>query len=862
MESMKTDEFSDKAKREYATLTNLYDKYKSGSFKWQEWVNWNKLKMAQKHFSKDSHETIQELTANLLGNSEYRKDYEKYILKTFAYAGEALDRYQEYKDEKGLLDFTDQEARLHSLIESNNEVSKYLATNYDLVVVDEFQDVSPLQLSLFVKLSQLIEENLWVGDPKQSIYAFRDADPELMQGVLNVIPRENKDTLSESFRSRSSLINFANSTFSKSFTGSISEEDVIIKQASKKITGRDKNEDSLLHIPVTFLNFEKGDVLNKPKQKETLILKVIDIIKSELPVYDKSQKKYRSISYGDIAILCRTNGACSELASYFTLAGIPVSASTVGLIKEAEIIFIMSLLKLLIHKDDTLAKAEVLLYSKFDGSQESMINDRLLTNNSYAWQDDDYYVHGLNQIRNTVLYLSPVDTISKLIAYFRLPELFTSWGNVNQRLANIDALINHAQEFQESCDRTKVACTCLGFLQWINNLARANDDKTGMSSGDAIQVMTYHNSKGLEWSMVFMWDLDFSLKDNFYGVNVTKAEKFNPVEPLANRELRLTIKGFGSTTNIHAYDSLVDPSPLKIQAQQFAIEEEKRLFYVGATRTKDYLYICSYKNEYQVPDLVNPHLNLSKLNDGIYEDVFQWNDESITIKKETLQINKENALETYNSGSDRLYFKKVSGRAVHESLKIIPSALPPKPDSSINNIVEIHERISIDREGISDSELGSLLHSLMTAYGYGLDEKGLYNLVQERLSVFEWTGNVEAIELTNSIAKFYQWLNDIYNIKSFYQELPISYVADAGKIVDGVIDLCIETDNGMIIIDYKSFTTKDYNEKAYIKKALSFSGQLSCYEDMVVKAFERPVLHTFVYFILEGKLFEICEIKS
>lgn len=393
--SINTDEFkSAKEKKEHVALRSLHRNYKSGNFQWQEWVNWNKAKIAQKHFSKDSHEAIQELTSNLLANSDYRNDYESYIKKTFEYAGEALDRYQNYKDEKGLLDFTDQEARLHELIENNTEVSEYLSNNFDLVVVDEFQDVSPLQLSLFIKLSQLIGKNLWVGDPKQSIYAFRDADPELMQGVLNIVPVENKATLSFSYRSRNSLVHFANTVFVESFSNSLKKEEVAIEQADKKITHRASDEESVLKCPVTFLNLEKGDVTNKPKQKETLTLKIIDVINSKLPVFDKKLKSYRPIQYGDIAILCRSNGACSEFASYLSLAGVPVSTSTVGLVNEPETIFTLSLLKLMVHQNDTLAKAEVLLYSKFDGSQESMINDRLQSENSYLWREDDYYIEG------------------------------------------------------------------------------------------------------------------------------------------------------------------------------------------------------------------------------------------------------------------------------------------------------------------------------------------------------------------------------------------------------------------------------------------------------------------------------------
>ncbi len=858
IESIRTDELkSAKEKRDYVAIESLYRNYKSGDFKWQEWINWNKPKIAQKHFSKDSHEAIQELTSNILANSAYRNDYKAYITKTFEYAGEALDRYQSYKDEKGLLDFTDQEARLHQLIENNTEVVDYLSNNFDLVVVDEFQDVSPLQLSLFVKLAQLVKKNLWVGDPKQSIYSFRDADPELMQGVLNVVPTENKATLSDSYRSRNSLINFANTVFVESFANSLKKEEVVISQADKKITNRAINEEDILKHPVTFLNLEKGNIANKFKQKETLTLKILDIINSELPVFDKKEKSYRPIKYGDISILCRSNAACNEFASYFSKAGIPVSTSTDGLIDEPEIIFTLALLKLMVHRNDTLAKAEVLLYSRFDGDQSSMINDRLQFDNSYEWQEDNYYVEGLNSIRTETQFLSPVRAIEKLASFFRLPELFTSWGNINQRLANIDALLKHANDYQETCNRIMSACTNLGFLECMNDLSKSSEDKGGEQSGNAIKVMTYHQSKGLEWSMVFMWDLDFSLKDRLYGVNISKADEFNALEPLANREIRLSIKGFNGSTNIDAYDSLVDPSPSKIQAQELATEEEKRLFYVGATRAKDYLYICTAQDKFVVPELINPNLNVAKLSNDFHSDAFKWMDEPIKIRKESLPIMRENDLESYNKRHDRRYSKEVGGRKVYDALRITPSSLPAIVGASIDDIIEIHQRIDFDRDGVNDADFGNLMHSLLAAFDLNNELKSYGSFIKERLTDFGWSDKLDSQSLAHSIHKFYHWLDQKYEIKSIYKELPVSEFTDKGNIINAVIDLCIETEKGIIIIDHKTFSTREFNQKAYENKALSFSGQISCYKELLTKGFGKPVIQSFIYFLLEGKMFKL-----
>ncbi|MFX6035901.1 UvrD-helicase domain-containing protein, partial [Acinetobacter baumannii] len=82
----------------------------------------------------------------------------------------------------GAVDFSDQEVLLLSVLRDTEEVRAALAGELDLVMVDEFQDTSPLQLALFVELAKLAKRSVWVGDPKQAIYGFRGTDARLISG--------------------------------------------------------------------------------------------------------------------------------------------------------------------------------------------------------------------------------------------------------------------------------------------------------------------------------------------------------------------------------------------------------------------------------------------------------------------------------------------------------------------------------------------------------------------------------------------------------------------------------------------------------------------------------------------------------
>ena len=92
--------------------------------------------------------------------------------------------YSEYKAERGLVDFTDLEILFLGLLE-DKRLSAHFAADFDLVLVDEFQDTNPLRLAIFQRLRSLTPRSRWVGDPKQAIYGFRDTDPELVDNIWN-----------------------------------------------------------------------------------------------------------------------------------------------------------------------------------------------------------------------------------------------------------------------------------------------------------------------------------------------------------------------------------------------------------------------------------------------------------------------------------------------------------------------------------------------------------------------------------------------------------------------------------------------------------------------------------------------------
>src|SRR5208282_1577089 len=163
---------------------------------------------------------VAEVAALHAAHSRLQSDAQFYLQQIFNLAADSLAAYAERKRQLGAVDFADQERTLLDILD-NPQVGETLRDELDLLMVDEFQDTSPIQLALFLKLARLAKHVVWVGDVKQAIYGFRGGDAALMAAVLNGLPalKGEKETLPDSWRSRPALVHFVNQIFGGVFEG-------------------------------------------------------------------------------------------------------------------------------------------------------------------------------------------------------------------------------------------------------------------------------------------------------------------------------------------------------------------------------------------------------------------------------------------------------------------------------------------------------------------------------------------------------------------------------------------------------------------------------------------------------------------
>ena len=270
-------------------LRNAQHRMQQNVLPWSDWVRLaNNAPTAR---SLPFAEPVQEIALRYDAHPDLHKDIKDWTKKLFELAAKALVNYQVFKAERGLMDYVDQEHQVLKLLDIP-VVADSISQELDLLLVDEFQDTSPIQLALFLKLAECADECIWVGDIKQAIYGFRGSDPELMNAVIEKL--EESDTaveyLSSSWRSRPALVELTNELFAPAFSDYLKDNQV-------KLTPELKEQ--LDDVPLHFWNLEGR---NAGLRASAMAAGIVNLLGSDAQVVDKETKKSRVLQYGDIAI--------------------------------------------------------------------------------------------------------------------------------------------------------------------------------------------------------------------------------------------------------------------------------------------------------------------------------------------------------------------------------------------------------------------------------------------------------------------------------------------------------------------------------------------------------------------------------
>ncbi len=567
-----------------------------GELFWHQWAKIGKTKVGAK--SREAFEPLAELAKQHEQCIDFQNDIKAFIYQLFDLAIDGIEEYQRYKKQRGLIDYTDMEALVKNLL-SHPQVTEVLREELDLLMVDEFQDTSPMQLEIFLKLSELANESVWVGDPKQSIYGFRGAAPELMEAIVADAGGIKAENIQEySWRSRQDIVFATNAIFTKVFESIPKEQVRLIPKRENKV------EPDTMTWALNHWHFRKDPELKRMPGKPWMENCLADFIRQELDrgvqILPKGEEVYRNARAGDVAVLCRSNRECQTVADALHRVGLKAAISRSALLKTAEASLILACLKFILNRYDTLSLAEVLkLHSAW--TTKEIIEHRLdylaENENSYQqrWAEEVEVIKELNDLRHQVIELSSSEILNLLLDELDLRRIIVQWGNQEQRLANVDVLLKFSLQYEEACNRLHTAASLGGFLLWLNDLESKEKDTQGSGEGpNAVNVLTYHKSKGLEYPITICHSLENVLRDDLWGIEiVAEKDEVDLSNLLGNRWLRYWVNPYGNQSKGTALVERMRESEEQQRKTRQAVQEEARLMYVGITRARDYLVFPS-----------------------------------------------------------------------------------------------------------------------------------------------------------------------------------------------------------------------------------------------------------------------------
>ena len=733
----------------------------TGRLHWYEWAKLSKLETGAK--SRNLFEDLQTALRQYDQLPQLREDVRAFTSLLFDIATDALTEFETYKQKRGLIDYTDMETYVSRLLRIPS-VRTTLAGELQLLLVDEFQDTSPIQLDIFLQLSQIAQKSIWVGDPKQSIYGFRGAEPALMQAIVDAsggIREEN--ILKKSWRSRPDLVYAANGMFTRAFN-TMPPEQVALEPAFTH-----ENEAAFGKIPHALVHwrfkFEADDrrVPGAPWTENCIARQIAELLGKQWPVFEKGRKTTRSIRPSDVAVLCRSNAQCLNMAEALYRAGLQASIARTGLLGSREGSLVLACLKYLLTPYDHLSATEIVVLSG-EKTLETVVDERinwLQLGEKNTWEGDNSLIRRLNEWRPQTTNLSASEILNLLLDELELRRIVATMGDAGQRLDNIERFRALALEYESACTRLHSAASLGGFLLWLGNLERAKLDNQGAGEHDgAVRVLTYHRSKGLEYPLTVCCNLDQKLRENVWGINlVSERERPDLDDILGGRWLRYWVNPLADQVRNTQLETNLLQSQAFADATRSALEEEKRLLYVGLTRACDYLVLPANKNGTAwLNRVVNEgREDVPVLDADAAELVFGWGKHYPPVLNEVVYNDRD--FETLEATADDSFYHVLpAGRTKNPPPKLYVDVFQDSPPVMVPGFGTTASFADpFDYAGEKPEALFAVLRSLMQADRPTLPQTVRETMAQRQLQLRQVDEPPEVKTLLKHSAAFAKW---------------------------------------------------------------------------------------------------------
>lgn len=818
-----------------------------------------------------------------------------------------LDFDREYSSQKrraGLVDYSDLEHLTAELLTeadgSPSALARSLSLRYSEIMVDEYQDVSRVQDTIFNAISREGKNLFFVGDVKQSIYRFRLADPGIFtEKYLSYADCDaaradepRRIMLQENFRSRREILDCANAVFSLCMSESLGELDYDEAAALKPGA---VYEDAA-PIPELMLLELCSDDTGEEQSPDKVALEAAMVGRKILSLMEADIKiQGRPLDYGDICILMRSANTVGgiyrrELAEL----GIPVAAGQSGdFFTSLEVSVMLSMLAVVDNPHQDIPLIAVLRSPAFGFDADALSAIRahhregdFYTALCHRAEDDEKcagFVEMLEGLRRMAPDMGSAELLWQLINELDMLAICSAMSDGAARRENLMELVALSERFEATGYRGLHR-----FVLWLRQLAEKNQSSGHAASGGGVQIMTVHKSKGLEFPVVFLCDT---------------ARRFNRQDSqetvLVHPRLGLGPKVTDLKKHIE-YPSLAR-NAIRLRAEREMLSEEMRLLYVALTRPREYLFITGAVRDAEaliaasaaaVTVPMQPQVLSSAsapVNWLIYAALADGQRHlKMTVcdrQARTMGAVAEDVEEARRDGPDvRWLRERLSFRYPHAAAQSLPSKLTATElkgrRSADTDAMDAAPRISRhfrlpelsgDKRAATPTQRGIATHLALQYMDFACTHstKSIEREVQ-RLRAERFITDREA-ELVNvpAIEKLFASAlgQRMRSAERVHREFRFSVLVDSAEIfpeaegekllLQGVVDCCLEEKGKLVIIDYK---TDNVRTQAQIDaRAAHYASQLRIYAMAMRRIFGMEVAECLLYFLSAGKMLSLSE---
>lgn len=809
------------------------------------WVDWVRLlKLAPGKKSASAIEALHIAAGAFDWHPRLHADLDTLITGTFAVAARAARTYAEYKRVRGVMDFGDHEVLALRALRMP-EVREQLSAELELALVDEFQDTSPLQLAIFLELASLAPRSVWVGDQKQSIYAFRGADPALMDAVIKgVLGNAQPETLGTSYRSRPQLVRVCSELFAHSFVPQgIGPAQVRLEPA---LAVEPEGLGPCIERWVLDTKNKDGDTGSVAGLVEDLLAD------PSVRVRDPHSGHVRPVRPGDVAVVCRYNDTCDRMAHALAGRNIHADLRRTGLLRTLEAMLAMAGLALFVAPRNRAAAAQVVRLHQEDPNDPSWLEDVLTSGDT-----DPLLAHPvverILQARRRNPHAGPLVALDLVLEALQVREAALRWGNSAMRLANLDALRDHAAALVGRTDDEGQSTTPSGLLDGLRALDGGEDGQALLGDGEGVVVTTWHASKGLEWPITVLFEISAGERFHPFDVQPVAAPgEFSFDKPLEDRWVRFWPNPYGGQKKGVPLMERLETHP----AMQVAIDKTRsetlRVLYVGMTRARDRLILAGREGQLPgsdlkalVDDTGEPLITEPAPSPGLT----QWAGEKLEVALRRGSP-KDELQDAPTPGSA----PQAPGPQTHPDAFLSPSAV--EEEGSVIEVQEIGPGLQLLGEPDMQS-LGEALHGFLAADRGDLDQAARLALATgllRRWGVDEHLAPEAALQASDALRN---WANTTHPNATWKRELPMQHRFEAGTILRGTADLVLMSDDHIAVIDHKSYA--DARPKA-LQKAAATAGQLKAYAGALEAATAIPTITTWVHLPVAGLMVRVTSV--